>query len=115
VEAGIPLAIGSDGPLDPFLNLQLAVTHPDNPREALTREQAVIAYTRGGAYAGHAERATGTLAPGMLADVAVLSQDIFTVPAVALTRTTSVLTIVGGRLAYDAGVLAIPSAPAPHR
>jgi predicted amidohydrolase YtcJ len=76
--------------------------------EALTREQAVIANTRGSAYAGHAERATGTLAPGMLADLAVLSQDIFTVPAAALTGTTSVLTIVDGRLAYDAGVLARP-------
>jgi hypothetical protein len=115
VEAGIPLAIGSDGPLDPFLNLQLAVTHPDNPPEALTREQAVVAYTRGSAYAGHAERATGTLAPGMLADLAVLSQDIFAVPAAALVGTTSVLTIVGGRLAYDAGVLARPLATKRHQ
>jgi predicted amidohydrolase YtcJ len=64
LDAAIPLAIGSDGPTDPFLDLLLATTHPDNPREALTREQAVVAYTRGGAYAEHAERAKGTLAPG---------------------------------------------------
>lgn len=105
--AGIPLAIGSDGPLDPFLNLQLAVTHPDNPREALTREAAVEAYTRGSAYAEHAEREKGMLAPGFLADLAVLSQDIFAVAVDDLPATVSVLTIVGGRVAYDAGVLSI--------
>jgi predicted amidohydrolase YtcJ len=107
LDAGIALAIGSDGPMDPFLDLQLAITHPDNPREALTREAAVAAYTRGSAYAEHAERRKGTLAPGMLADLAVLSQDIFTVPAAALPGTTSVLTVVGGVVAYDA----LPRAP----
>ena len=100
--AGIPLAIGSDGPLDPFLNLQFAVTHPDNPREGLTMEQAVAAYTRGSAYAEHAERVKGTLAPGMLADLAVLSRDIFATPPAELPGTTSVLTIVGGVVVYDA-------------
>jgi predicted amidohydrolase YtcJ len=107
VDDGIPLAIGSDGPLDPFLNLYFAVTHPDNPREALTREAAVIAYTRGSAYAEHAEHEKGVLAPGMLADLAVLSQDIFTVATDALPDTRSVLTLVGGRIAYDAGVLRV--------
>jgi predicted amidohydrolase YtcJ len=102
VAAGVPLAIGSDGPLDPFLNLQLAVTHPDNPREALTMAQAVTAYTRGGAYAEHAERVKGTLAPGLLADLAVLSRDVFAARPEALPGTTSVLTIVGGVIAYDA-------------
>jgi predicted amidohydrolase YtcJ len=105
VTDGIPLAIGSDGPLNPFLNLQFAVTHPDNPREALTREQAVVAYTRGSAYAEHAERVKGTLAPGFLADLAILSQDIFAAPDDRLPETVSVMTIVGGRIAYDAGVL----------
>src|SRR2546422_2004555 len=50
------------------LNIMFAVTHPMNPAEALSREQAVLAYTRGSAYAELAERETGTLAPGMLAD-----------------------------------------------
>jgi predicted amidohydrolase YtcJ len=93
--------------MDPFLNLLLATTHPDTPGEALTREAAVVAYTRGSAYAEHAERRKGTLAPGMLADIAVLSQDIFTVPAEALPATVSVLTLVGGRIAFDAGVLTV--------
>ena len=68
------------------------------PAHALPREQAVIAYTRTAAYAQHAERETGTLAPGMLADLAVLSQDVFTVPPQALPGTTSLLTLVGGRV-----------------
>jgi predicted amidohydrolase YtcJ len=104
-EQGIPLAIGSDGPLDPFLNLLFAVTHPNNSHEALTLEEAVIAYTRGSAYAEHAEQAKGTLVPGMMADLAVLSQDIFRVASEAWPGTQSVLTLVGGRVVYDAGVL----------
>jgi predicted amidohydrolase YtcJ len=102
VDSGVPLAIGSDGPFPPGLNLLLATQHPNVPAEALTREQAVAAYTRGSAYAEFAERDKGTLAPGMLADFAVLSQDVFTVPPDALPGTVSLLTVVGGRVAYDA-------------
>ena len=101
IAAGIPLALGSDGPMNPFLNIMFATTEPKRPAEALTREQAVIAYTRGSAYAEFAEQEKGTLAPGMLADLAVLSQDIFAVPVEALPATTSVLTMIGGRIVYD--------------
>jgi predicted amidohydrolase YtcJ len=103
--AGIPLALGSDGPVNPFLNLMFAITHPNNPAEAIPREAAVIAYTHGSAYAEFAEHDKGRLAPGQLADLAVLSQDIFTVDADALPATTSVLTVVGGRVVHDGGVL----------
>src|SRR5437763_793741 len=103
--AGVPIALGSDGPINPYLNIMFAVTHPVNPGEALDREQAVLAYTRGSAYAEFAEREKGMLAPGMLADLAVLSQDIFTVPLGELAKTESVLTLVGGKVAYDAGVV----------
>jgi predicted amidohydrolase YtcJ len=99
--AGIPIAIGSDGPQSPGLNLFLALSHPDNPAEALTIEQAVTAYTRGSAYAELAEHDKGTLAVGMLADLAVLSQDIFTVPPTALPATRSELTMVGGRVVHE--------------
>ena len=102
IDSGIPLAIGSDGPREPGLNIMLATIHPNVPGEALTREQAVMAYTRGAAYAAFAEKERGTLAPGMLADLAVLSHDVFTVPPNALPGTTSVLTIVGGRILHDA-------------
>ncbi len=101
LDAGIPLALASDGPRNPFLNIMFATTHPNHPAEAITREQAVIAYTRGSAYAEFAEGQKGTLAPGMLADLAVLSQDIFTVPAASLPATRAVLTMVGGTIVYD--------------
>lgn len=104
LEAGIPVALGADagGPgLDPWLNVMLAVRHPANPEEALTREQAIVAYTRGAAYAERRENEKGTIAPGMLADLAVLSQDVFEVPLEALPSTRSVLTVVGGQVVLD--------------
>lgn len=97
---GIPLAIGSDGPLNPWLNVMFATINAANPAEALTREQAVLAYTRGSAFAEMMEGEKGVLAPGKLADLAVLSQDIFTVPPPELPKTQSVLTIVGGKIAW---------------
>ena len=99
--AGVPLAIGSDGPLNPGLNLMLATMHPNNPKEALSREEAVSAYTAGSAYAESAEHEKGTIAPKMLADVAILSQDIFTVPPDALPATTAVMTIAGGKVVHE--------------
>ncbi|HEX7680735.1 MAG TPA: amidohydrolase family protein, partial [Thermoanaerobaculia bacterium] len=51
------------------------------------------------------ENDKGTIAAGKLADLAILSQDIFHVPAEALPATTSVLTIVDGKVAYDAGTI----------
>lgn len=101
IDAGIPLALASDGPRNPFLNIMFATTHPNHPEEAITREQAVTAYTRGSAYAEFAEGKKGTLAPGMLADLAVLTQDIFVVPAAALPATHAYLTMVGGKVVYD--------------
>jgi hypothetical protein len=59
-----------------------------------------------------AEGGKGTLAPGMLTDLAVRSQDLFTVAADALPATTSVSTLVGGRTLFDAGVLEAAPLPA---
>ena len=100
VEAGIPIAIGSDGPLNPFLNILFAVTHPINPAEALTIEQAVTAYTVGSARAELRDHEKGALRPGLLADLAVLTQDIFTIAPEALPATASDLTVIGGRIVY---------------
>jgi predicted amidohydrolase YtcJ len=99
--AGIPVAIGSDGPNNPYLNIMFAAMHPTNPTEVVTREQSVMAYTSGSAYAEGKEKEKGKIKAGMLADIAVLSQDIFTVPLPELPRTASVLTIIGGRIVYD--------------
>ncbi len=105
VAAGIPVALGSDAPMGPFRDIMLAASHPNRPSEALTREQAVLASTLTGAYAEFAEKEKGSLVPGKLADLAVLSQDIFTVPSRQLPETESVLTVVGGQIVYDAKVL----------
>jgi len=104
--AGIPLALGSDGPLNPYLNIMLATMDPGRPTEAITREQAVIAYTLTSAYAEFAEKDKGSLEAGKLADLAVLSQNIFQVPVAELPKTESVLTIVGGKIVFDSGALA---------
>lgn len=115
LSAGIPLAIASDGGpgvpiLNPYLNIMFAAYYPGKPNESLTREQAVIAYTRTAAYAECAESEKGTLEPGKFADLAVLSQDIFEVSPQALPKTESLLTIVGGKVAYNSGAL-VPSSP----
>ena len=105
LDAGIPLALGSDGPNNPYLNVMLASIYPGKPKQAITREQAVIAYTSTAAYAEFAEKDKGTLEPGKFADLAVLSQDIFRVLPDELPKTESVLTMVGGKIVYDAKVL----------
>jgi predicted amidohydrolase YtcJ len=102
---GIPVALGSDGPTNPYLNIMLASLHPNRPSEAITREQAVIAYTLTSAYAEFAEKDKGSLEAGKLADLAVLSQDIFTVDASDLPKTESVLTMVGGKIIYDTKII----------
>jgi len=107
LDAGIPLALGSDGPMNPYLNIMLASLHPNRPSQAITREQAVIAYTLTSAYAEFAEKEKGSLEPGKLADLAVLSQDIFRIAPPEMPKTISVLTIVGGKIAFDAKVLPV--------
>ena len=98
VAAGVPFALGGDGPLNPYLNMMWAVTHEQHPSEALSREQVITAYTAGSAFAEFAENDKGRIAAGMLADLAVLTQDIFTVAADRLPATLSALTIINGRI-----------------
>jgi predicted amidohydrolase YtcJ len=108
IEAGVHVALGTDGiggTISPFLDIFLATFHPARPGEALSREEAVIAYTAGSAYAEGAERQKGRLAPGLLADLAVLSEDIFTAPPPALLATRSVLTMVDGKIVWNEGVV----------
>ena len=107
IAAGIPLALGSDGgpkEQNPFLNLMLATLHTAEPTEALSREAALTAYTAGGAYADGQESSKGRIAPGLAADLAVLSQDVLTVPASQLPATTSLLTLVDGEVIFEDAV-----------
>ena len=100
----------SDAPVstpDPFLNLFTMVTRQTNrgtilgAAEALTIEEAVHAYTWAGAYSTFAEGTRGTLEPGMDADIAVLSRDIFDGPAEALKTTQADITLRGGVPIHD--------------
>ena len=70
------------------------------PEERITVEDAVKAYTRGSAYAAFAETQVGTLEVGKLADLAVLSQDIFTAQPKDIGGTRVTMTMVGGRTVY---------------
>ena len=109
IAAGIPLALGSDGgpkEQNPFLNLMLATVHTSEPTEALSREAALTAYTSGGAYAEGQDQRKGRIAPGLAADLAVLSQDVLTIPAPQLPATTSLLTLVDGEVIFEDAVFA---------
>ncbi len=104
---------GTDVPvenIDPFASYHCTVTREmvgsDQlfyPDQALTREQALQTYTTNGAYAAFEEGEKGKLAPGMLADLAVLSRDIMTVPPEEILGTEALYTVVGGKVAYEKG------------
>ena len=96
------MGIGSDGPLNPFLGLYAAIKHPAKPDEALTLEQAICSYTHGSAVAEGKGHFKGRLMPGFVADLAVLSQDIFSVEERHIINTKSVLTMVDGKEVYRA-------------
>ena len=100
LDDGILLGIAPDGTTNPFVEIMLMTSTHSNPKENLTVEQAVIAYTRTNAYAEFKEKEKGTLAKGMLADLVVLSQDIFTIPPQQLPGTESVMTVIDGRIVY---------------
>jgi predicted amidohydrolase YtcJ len=113
VEAGARIAFGTDWyvePLNPMLGLYAAVTRqfPDgtppggwHPEERITMEEAVEFYTLGSAYAEFADGRKGSITAGKLADLAVLSRDLFTIPPREILDTRPVVTIVGGRVVYE--------------
>lgn len=106
VDGGVVLCLGSAGAPDPALVLTAATVGGGRAGgRPLTREEAVRAMTWGSAYAEKAERDKGWLGPGTLADLALLSDDVFTASPERLRAVTSVLTMVGGAIVYDAGVL----------
>lgn len=100
VASGIHVAFGSDGPLNPYLNVMMALKHPYRPDEAVTREEAIDAYTRESAYAEREERDKGTLEPGKVADFVVLSRDLFSAPVDSLPGIESVLTVIDGEVRW---------------
>jgi predicted amidohydrolase YtcJ len=113
-ELGIPVALGSDTPVDtcdPLRILHAAINRYDDrtpdagpwlPDQALTLQQALHAYTAGAAYAGGQERNQGSLAPGKLADIVVLAEDPFAVPQQRIAGAQVAATLIGGELVHGA-------------
>jgi predicted amidohydrolase YtcJ len=98
-DAEIPLAYGSDVGMSPWLIFDV-MTDSKNP-QAVSRETALHMMTAGSAYAEFQENRKGTLRAGSLADIVVLSQDVSGPTAAPVMATHSVLTIIGGEIAFQ--------------
>ena len=114
LDNGANIAFGSDWPvepLDPMRGLYSAVTRkniegdfPEGgwfPEQRLTVEEAVKLFTSGSSYASFEENIKGTLEPGKLADMVVLTKDLFTIPPREILTTEAAYTILGGRIVFE--------------
>jgi hypothetical protein len=112
LDAGVPLAFGTDypvEPIDPFRGIYAGVTRTNEagtrsyfPQDKLTIGQVLFAYTQGSAYAEFSETYKGRLAPGYVADFIVLDRDLTTVPAPEILKTRVLRSVVEGRTVYQA-------------
>jgi predicted amidohydrolase YtcJ len=112
LDAGVPLAFGTDYPVEPitpFRGLYAAVTRQDEnvtrdyfPTQRISIDEAISAYTDGSAYAQFEETAKGRIAPGMLADFVVLDRDITDIRPHDILGTQVLRTVVGGKTVYEA-------------
>ena len=111
-EAGLVPTNGTDPPVDeisPIGSFHCSVTRqlPDGtlfqPQEVYSRDRALYSYTMGNAIAAFEENIKGSITPGKLADITVLSQNLLSVPDDALLDTEVVMTIVDGRIRYRDG------------
>ena len=119
VRQGTRIAFGSDWPVssaDPLQEIHVAVNRvlserlgrrgepecedPFQPEQAITLEAAIDAFTSGVAWVNHEEDVAGTLLPGMRADLTVLDQDLFAIPARDIGSTSVVMTVAGGTVVY---------------
>jgi predicted amidohydrolase YtcJ len=113
LDAGVRVPLNSDFPgetLNPFYGMYAAETRQTSegkpeggwyPKQCLTREEVLYAYTVESAYSGFEERIKGQIAPGMLADFVVISDNILTIPSKALLSLKVERTYIGGQLVYS--------------
>jgi len=113
LDKGVPLAAGSDFPVEevsPLLGIYSAVTRQDAsgkpdggwyPRQRLTLDEAIAAFTRGAAYAEFAENTRGMIAVGRTADLTVFDRAL--AADRTLLQTHALLTIVGGAIVHEGG------------
>lgn len=114
LDLGIPVAAGSDFPVDPeqpLVGLHAAVTRQDledrpaggwHPEQRMTLGEALAAYTSGAAYAAFEEKEKGRIAPGMWADLTILQEDLRSIPPERIPDVKVRGTIVGGVVVHDA-------------
>jgi predicted amidohydrolase YtcJ len=110
IDSGAIVSNGTDTPVedvDPIKNFHALVTRRMKngktfyPEQRMTRQEALRAYTRNAAYAAFEEDSKGSLTPGKLADIVILSRDILTVPDDEIPKTEVLYTIVGGKVVYS--------------
>jgi predicted amidohydrolase YtcJ len=116
LDAGVPLAFGTDYPVEPitpFRGLYAAVTRMNEqgtktyfPENKITRGQALYAYTQGSAYAEFAEKHKGKLAPGYDADFIMVDRNLYRVGAPAILYTKVLETFVAGQEVYAGNTFA---------
>lgn len=111
--SGGVLAFGSDWPivtLNPWTGVQNAVTRQTTdgdppggfiPKERVSLGDAIRGYTLGAAIAGHREKNEGSLEPGKVADLIIVSQDLFKIEPTDIAKTQVLLTMVGGKVVYE--------------
>ena len=100
---GVMLAWGTDWPvstLNPMFNIYQVVTRY-YPEQRLTMAEAIKYYTLGSAYASFEEESRGSLEVGKVADMVVLSQDLFRIDPKEITKTEVLYTIVDGKIIYQ--------------
>jgi len=113
LEHDVHFGFGTDNkPYNPFVTLWSAVARQERrtgkvlgPGQRLTRREALRIFTVGGAYFSFDEHRRGSLEPGKLADLAVLSHDLMSVPEEEILQISSLLTIVGGEVVHRSGGL----------
>lgn len=112
LELGLPVGTGTDAtvvaPYNPFITLWWMVTGKDwggrvvRPQERVSRREALRVHTVGSAWFSFDEKVKGSIEPGKLADLVVLTDDYLTVPEDKIREIKAALTIVGGRVVYEA-------------
>tara|TARA_R110002072_G_scaffold162687_2_gene314813 strand:- start:26679 stop:28424 length:1746 start_codon:yes stop_codon:yes gene_type:complete len=111
LKSGAVVTNGTDAPVenvDPLASFYASVTRKGKsgeafyPDQAMSRMEALYSYTMACAYAAFEEDSKGSLTPGKLADIVILSKDIMTVPEEEILNTEVLYTIVGGKVVYDA-------------
>ena len=110
LDSGVHMSAGSDGgPFSPWISIYHMTTgmtsygDPILADQAITRMEALRAWTLGSAWDAHSEDDLGSIEPGKLADIVVLSEDYLAVPDEALRGLKSVLTLIGGEIVYSDG------------